>query len=63
MEVGAVQCGFCLPGMILSAEALLMKNPHPTKEEIKKSMSGNLCRCTGYAKMQQAVELAASRKE
>ena len=61
MEAGAVQCGFCIPGMILCAEALLMKNPNPSKEEIKLAMSGNLCRCTGYAKIHEAVELAASR--
>lgn len=62
MEAGAVQCGFCTPGMILSAKALLMKNPHPTKEEIKVAMSGVLCRCTGYVKIQTAVELAAERQ-
>lgn len=61
LEAGAVQCGFCIPGMILNAEALLMKNPHPTTEEIKVAMSGNLCRCTGYAKIEKAVALAASR--
>ena len=61
MEVGAVQCGFCIPGMILNAEALLMKNPHPTMEEIKVAMSGNLCRCTGYAKIEKAVALASTR--
>lgn len=61
IEAGAVQCGYCIPGMVLTAEALLMKNPHPTKDEIKLAMSGNLCRCTGYAKIHKAVELAASR--
>ena len=60
MDSGAVQCGFCTPGMILSAEALLAKNPNPTEEEVKLAMSGNLCRCTGYAKIVEAVLLAAS---
>ena len=55
----AVQCGFCTPGMIMSALALLGKNPHPTREEIKEAISGNLCRCTGYASIVDAVEEAA----
>jgi len=63
MDVGAVQCGFCTPGMILTAKSLLMKNPHPTREEIKVAMSGNLCRCTGYAKIQTAVEGAALKSQ
>jgi carbon-monoxide dehydrogenase small subunit len=63
MEAGAVQCGFCTPGMILSAKALLDKNPHPSKEEIKEAMSGNLCRCTGYTKIHKAVENAAKVPE
>lgn len=57
----AVQCGFCTPGMILSAKALLDKNPHPTEEEVRVALSGNLCRCTGYVKIVEAV-LAASKK-
>ena len=61
LDAGAVQCGFCIPGMLLNAHALLMKNPNPTEEEIKVAMSGNLCRCTGYAKIEKAVALAASR--
>ena len=61
LDAGAVQCGFCIPGMLLNAQALLMKNPNPTMEEIKVAMSGNLCRCTGYAKIEKAVALAASR--
>jgi carbon-monoxide dehydrogenase small subunit len=61
LDAGAVQCGFCIPGMLLNAHALLMKNPNPTVEEIKVAMSGNLCRCTGYAKIEKAVALAASR--
>lgn len=59
IEVGAVQCGFCTPGMVLTAKALLDKNPHPTMDEIKLAMSGNLCRCTGYTKIHQAVAKAA----
>ncbi|AKX97415.1 (2Fe-2S)-binding protein [Neomoorella thermoacetica] len=57
---GAVQCGFCTPGMILSAKALLDSNPRPGREEIKMALSGNLCRCTGYAKIIAAVEKAAA---
>ena len=60
-EQNAFQCGFCTPGMIISAKALLDKNPSPTKEEIKKGLSGNLCRCTGYAKIIDAV-MAASKE-
>lgn len=59
LEEGAVQCGFCTPGMILSAKALLDKNPAPTEEDIRVAISGNLCRCTGYAKIVQAVKSAA----
>ena len=55
VENGAVQCGFCTPGMILSASALLESNPTPTVEEIKKGISGNLCRCTGYLKIVEAI--------
>ncbi|SDZ18650.1 purine hydroxylase delta subunit apoprotein [Proteiniborus ethanoligenes] len=61
IDAGAVQCGFCTPGMILSAKALLMKDPNPTKEEIKKAMSGNICRCTGYTKIIEAVEIARDK--
>ena len=53
---GAVQCGFCTPGMLLSALALLRKNPNPTEEEIRRAISGNLCRCTGYAKIVKAIQ-------
>jgi len=61
IEVGAVQCGFCIPGMIVSSYALLAKNPKPTVQAIRAALAGNLCRCTGYAKIIQAVKLAASR--
>ena len=59
IEHGAIQCGFCTPGMILSANALLESNPSPTTEEIKKGISGNLCRCTGYTKIIQAIQWAS----
>lgn len=58
MDVGAVQCGFCIPGMVLSTKALLDKNPHPNRDEIREGISGNLCRCTGYNKMLNATEKA-----
>ena len=57
---GAVQCGFCTPGMLLSAKALLDENPHPSREEIVESLSGNLCRCTGYHQIVDAVEAIAA---
>ena len=55
VEAGAVQCGFCTPGMVLSAKALLAGNPHPSDEELKVHMDGNLCRCTGYEKIEAAL--------
>jgi carbon-monoxide dehydrogenase small subunit len=58
----AVQCGYCTPGMVLSAKALLTRNPHPTEAEVREAISGNLCRCTGYVHIVEAV-LAASRGE
>jgi len=61
MEDGAVQCGFCTPGMLLSAYALLRDNPKPTAEEVKTAIEGNLCRCTGYVKIIEAVLDAAGR--
>jgi carbon-monoxide dehydrogenase small subunit len=59
VEQGAIQCGFCSPGMILSAKALLDANPAPSEPEIRQGLSGNLCRCTGYQKIVQAVDSAA----
>lgn len=61
VERGAAQCGYCTPGMLVAAQALLAENPHPSREEIKEWLSGNLCRCTGYLKIIEAVELAAQR--
>ena len=59
IEHGAIQCGFCTPGMVLSAKALLDSNPDPTEEEVRVAISGNLCRCTGYVKIVDAVLAAA----
>ncbi|MCO5384662.1 (2Fe-2S)-binding protein [Desulfosporosinus sp.] len=59
IEVGAVQCGYCTPGMIISAKALLDKNSNPSEVEIRRGLSGNLCRCTGYQKIIDAVRLAS----
>ena len=61
VEYGAIQCGFCTPGMVLTAKALLEENPSPTEEEIKHALAGNLCRCTGYAKIIDAV-IAAGKE-
>lgn len=61
LECGAVQCGFCIPGMVVAAYALLIKNPKPSMRAIREALAGNLCRCTGYAKIIQAVKLAATR--
>ena len=63
VEKGAVQCGFCIPGMVLASVDLLRENPAPTRKEIRGGLSGNLCRCTGYQKIVDAVEYAASRVE
>lgn len=61
IEKGAVQCGFCTPGMLMSAKALFMRTKSPTEEEIKKALEGNLCRCTGYNKILDAVQDAATK--
>lgn len=61
IEAGGVQCGFCTPGIIMAAYALLSQNPHPTREEVRAWLSGNLCRCTGYEQIVEAVLLAAQR--
>ena len=60
-ELGAAQCGYCTPGILLTALALLQNQPHPDRDQIKQALAGNLCRCTGYIKILQAVELAAQR--
>lgn len=61
IDAGAIQCGFCTPGMLLSAKALLDKNPSPTRGDVADALSGNLCRCTGYVKIVDAVMLSAQR--
>ena len=61
MDAGAVQCGFCTPGMILAAYSLLQQNPAPTREDVHRALDGNLCRCTGYVKIIDAVLLAVER--
>lgn len=61
VEYGAVQCGFCTPGMVLSAKALLDENPKPTEEEIRSGIAGNLCRCTGYLQIVQAIKTASGQ--
>ena len=61
VEYGAIQCGFCTPGMVLSAKALLDENPKPTEEEIRNGIAGNLCRCTGYLQIVQAIKAASGK--
>jgi carbon-monoxide dehydrogenase small subunit len=62
MEKGAVQCGFCTPGMLMAAASLLDENPSPTEEEVRRAISGNLCRCTGYQHIVDAIRFAAERR-
>jgi len=59
VDAGAIQCGFCTPAMVLTAKALLEKNPHPDESQIRQSLSGVLCRCTGYSKIVKAVQKAS----
>jgi carbon-monoxide dehydrogenase small subunit len=61
IEYGAIQCGFCTPGMVLSAKALLDENPKPTEEEIRSGIAGNLCRCTGYLQIVQAIKAVSNQ--
>jgi len=61
IEAGAIQCGYCTPGMIMSTKYLLDNNPDPSEEEIRRALSGNLCRCTGYSKIVEAVKIAARK--
>lgn len=63
IEAGAVQCGFCTPGLIVSSTSLLEQNPNPTRAEIKRGISGNLCRCTGYQKIVEAVEKTVEKRK
>jgi len=63
IEAGAIQCGFCTPGMIMAAQYLLNNNPHPTEEDVRTALSGNLCRCTGYSRIITAVLSAANKGE
>jgi carbon-monoxide dehydrogenase small subunit len=60
-ELGAAQCGYCTPGILMAAKSLLDENPRPARDEVKEALAGNLCRCTGYVKILEAVELAALR--
>ncbi|MER5429572.1 (2Fe-2S)-binding protein [Streptomyces sp. NPDC002588] len=62
VDAGAVQCGFCTPGLLVAADEMLERNPNPTDEDIREALSGNLCRCTGYEKIMDAVRLAAARQ-
>jgi len=62
VDLGGIQCGFCTPGVLMSARALLNRNPHPTEYEIRDALTGNLCRCTGYNRIVEAVKAAAERE-
>jgi carbon-monoxide dehydrogenase small subunit len=62
LEAGAIQCGFCTPGMVMAAKGLLDQNPFPSEREIREGLSGNICRCTGYEKIIQAVQIACQKK-
>jgi carbon-monoxide dehydrogenase small subunit len=61
IDAGGVQCGYCTPGMLMAAKALLDRNPHPTLDDVRRGLAGNLCRCTGYTKIYEAVLAAAER--
>jgi len=61
LKMGAIQCGFCTPGMLISSYAMLKKNPHPTLDEVKKGLEGNLCRCTGYTQIFEAIKYASNQ--
>jgi carbon-monoxide dehydrogenase small subunit len=61
MDAGGVQCGFCTPGVLISARSLLDRNPNPTEEEIKEALVGNLCRCTGYVRIIEGIKQAAKQ--
>jgi carbon-monoxide dehydrogenase small subunit len=63
IEKWAFQCGYCTPGMVMSAKALLDKNPHPTEQQVREAIEGNLCRCTGYAKFVEGILAAAEQME
>jgi len=63
IDYHAIQCGFCTPGMLMSAKALLIHNPHPNREEIKTALEGNLCRCTGYEQIIEAIESVAKKNK
>ena len=62
IDQGAVQCGFCIPGMVLAGEALLATNPQPSRDEIRQAIAGNLCRCTGYQQIVDAIEATALKR-
>jgi len=63
VDQGAIQCGFCTPGMLMVATELLRRNPHPTEDEIREAIAGNLCRCTGYQKIVEAIQAASSEEK